>query len=82
MTGYGMTGYEFEQHALDLRAALETVFMTITFGDMLGLPVIPPSILNTSFPLTAPALRRYQPLRTKCPSSILNTARTRYTIAA
>ena len=37
---YGMTGYEFEQHALELRGALETVFMAITFGDMLGLPPI------------------------------------------
>ena len=39
---YGMTSYEFEQHALDLRASMETLFMLVTFGDMLGVPVLPP----------------------------------------
>ena len=39
---YGMTSYEFEQHALDLRASTETIFMLVTFGDMLGVPILPP----------------------------------------
>ena len=39
---YGMVGYEFEEHALEMRGALETLFISITFGDMLGLPIIPP----------------------------------------
>jgi hypothetical protein len=39
---YGMTSYEFEQHALDLRASTETIFMLVTFGDMLGIPILPP----------------------------------------
>ncbi len=39
---YGMTGFEFARHALETRAALETIFMVATVGDMIGVPVIPP----------------------------------------
>jgi hypothetical protein len=39
---YGMYGYEFETQALELRGELETAFLLITFGDMLGVPVMPP----------------------------------------
>jgi hypothetical protein len=39
---YGMSGYEFARHALEERAARETVFMAVTMGDMVGLPVMPP----------------------------------------
>ena len=37
-----MTGLEFERQALELRGSLETIFLAITLGDMLGLPIIPP----------------------------------------
>jgi hypothetical protein len=39
---FGMTGYEFARQALETRAALETVFLAVTVGDMVGLPVMPP----------------------------------------
>jgi hypothetical protein len=39
---YGMAGYEFGRQAMEVRAALENVFMAITVGDMIGLPVLPP----------------------------------------
>jgi hypothetical protein len=39
---YGMSGYEFARHAVEERAARETVFMAVTMGDMVGLPVMPP----------------------------------------
>ena len=39
---YGMTGYEFHRYAVEVRASLENVFMLITVGDMIGLPIIPP----------------------------------------
>jgi hypothetical protein len=39
---YGMTGYEFARHAVEERAARETVFMVVTMGDVVGVPVIPP----------------------------------------
>lgn len=51
---YGMVGYEFEEHALEMRGALETLFMSITFGDMLGLPIIPPYYSLRVLPFVVP----------------------------
>jgi hypothetical protein len=39
---YGMFGYEHAQQALEIRASMESLFMLVTFGDMIGVPVIPP----------------------------------------
>ena len=39
---YGMTGYEFAHEATRLRHDLGTLMMLVTFGDMIGLPVLPP----------------------------------------
>jgi len=39
---YGFTGLEFEHQARHLRGELETLFMLMTFGDMIGVPVLPP----------------------------------------
>ena len=51
---YGMTAYEFEEHALEMRGTLETLFMAITFGDMLGLPIIPPYYSLRLLPFVVP----------------------------
>ncbi len=39
---YGMTAYEFEQHALESRRSMESLFMLVVFGDLIGVPVLPP----------------------------------------
>jgi hypothetical protein len=39
---FGMTGYEVAQHALEIRAQLETMFMLVVFGDLVGVPILPP----------------------------------------
>lgn len=39
---YGLSGYDFVRHTLEERAALESLFMVTTVGDMVGLPVLPP----------------------------------------
>ena len=39
---YGMFGYEHAQQALEIRASVESLFMLLTFGDMIGVPVMPP----------------------------------------
>ena len=39
---YGFSSYEFEIHARESRAEVETIFLLITLGDMIGLPVMPP----------------------------------------
>ena len=39
---FGMTGYEFAQQAVENRANIESLFMLSVFGDMLGVPILPP----------------------------------------
>ena len=39
---YGMFGYETAIQALELRGSMETLFLLITFGDMVGVPIMPP----------------------------------------
>lgn len=39
---FGMFGYEHAQQALEVRASMETLFMLVTFGDIIGLPIMPP----------------------------------------
>ena len=51
---YGMGGYEFVRHAVEARAALETLFMAVTVGDMVGLPVIPPYYSLRLLPYVVP----------------------------
>jgi len=39
---YGLAGYEIAQQALEIRASMERLFMLGVFGDMLGVPILPP----------------------------------------
>jgi hypothetical protein len=39
---YGLFGYEAAQQALEIRASMERIFLLVTFGDMVGLPIMPP----------------------------------------
>ena len=57
---YGMIGYEFEEHALAMRGSLETLFMAITFGDMLGLPIIPPYYSLRLLPFITPSVASWK----------------------
>jgi hypothetical protein len=51
---FGMTGYEFAREAMEMRAALETIFMAVTVGDMVGLPVMPPYYSLRLLPYVVP----------------------------
>jgi hypothetical protein len=51
---YGFTGYEFASEALRTRAAMETLFMTVVVGDMVGLPVLPPYYSLRLLPFVVP----------------------------
>jgi hypothetical protein len=53
---YGMTGYEFARQAIETRAALENIFMAVVFGDMIGLPVIPPYYSLGLLPFVTPEI--------------------------
>ena len=55
-----MIGYEFEEHAVQIRSSMESLFMAITFGDMLGLPVIPPYYGLRLLPFVVPNIETWK----------------------
>jgi hypothetical protein len=57
---YGMYAYEFERQALEMRGELETAFLLITLGDMLGVPVIPPIYSLRILPYVVPGIESWK----------------------
>ena len=57
---YGMVGMEFSQHALEMRASLETLFMLATVGDMIGVPVLPPYYSLRLLPYVTPKIATWK----------------------
>jgi hypothetical protein len=53
---YGMIGFEFEQQARESRGELETAFMLLTMGDMLGVPIMPPLYALRILPFIVPSI--------------------------
>jgi hypothetical protein len=49
---YGMASYEFVRHAMEERATRESLFMIVTLGDMVGVPVMPPYYALRLLPYT------------------------------
>ena len=57
---YGLTGFEFARHAIETRAALENLFMTVVVGDMIGLPIIPPYYSLRLLPYVTPEIATWK----------------------
>lgn len=57
---FGMAGYEFERHAIEMRTSMENVFMAITLGDMIGLPVLPPYYSLRLLPFVVPEISTWK----------------------
>ena len=57
---YGMGGYEFSRHAVEMRSSLGAMFMTITLGDMVGLPVLPPYYSLRLLPYVVPEVSSWK----------------------
>jgi len=53
---YGATGYGFARHALETRRELESIFMVVALGDLIGLPVMPPLYSLRLLPYVAPEI--------------------------
>ena len=62
---YGMTTYEQVLTLRKQRADLEHLFVLISFGDLLGVPVLPPYYTLRLLPYIVPLIRnwRYRMLR-------------------
>ncbi|CAG1015007.1 hypothetical protein ANAEL_05143 [Anaerolineales bacterium] len=57
---FGMFGMEFAEHALEMRASLESMFMLGTVGDILGVPVLPPYYSLRLLPYLVPHLATWK----------------------
>jgi hypothetical protein len=57
---FGMGSYEFARHAMETRAALESLFMAVTVGDMVGLPVLPPYYSLRLLPYVTPEIETWK----------------------
>jgi len=57
---FGMFGYEFVQSATEMRANLETLFMLITMGDMIGVPILPPYHSLRILPYVVPQIQTWK----------------------
>ncbi len=57
---FGMFGYELTQHALEMRASLESLFMLATVGDMLGVPILPPYYSLRLVPYVVPQIATWK----------------------
>ncbi len=57
---YGLLLYDFEKTFRKQRGELEDLFMFIVFGDMLGLPVLPPYYSLRLLPYVAPHIQRWK----------------------
>ena len=57
---YGLTGHEFARHALEMRHELEAVFMVVTLGDLIGVPILPPIYSLRLLPYVVPEIAMWK----------------------
>lgn len=62
MTGmiYGMTMFEVVRHLRSQRAHLEHLFVLISFGDLLGVPILPPYYNLRLLPYIVPLIQKWK----------------------
>lgn len=57
---YGASTYDMVQYALRLRADTENIFMLSVFGDLLGLPIMPPYYSMRLLPYVVPHIATWK----------------------
>lgn len=57
---YGMTYFEMERELRKQRADLEHLFVLISFGDLLGVPILPPYYSLRLLPFIVPAIASWR----------------------
>jgi hypothetical protein len=55
-----MTYFEMEQELRRQRADLEHLFVLISFGDLLGVPILPPYYSMRLLPYVVPMINRWR----------------------
>jgi hypothetical protein len=57
---FGLTGYEFAQQALEIRGSMESLFMLVAFGELVGVPVLPPYYALRLLPFVVPGIATWK----------------------
>lgn len=57
---YGMTIFDWTRGLRQQRGEVERLFVLITFGDIIGLPILPPYYTLRLLPYVVPALNRWK----------------------
>ena len=57
---YGLTVHELDVETRRSRAELENLFMLIVFGDLIGLPILPPYYCMRLLPYILPGVQRWK----------------------
>lgn len=57
---YGMTVYEWVRGCEKSRGELEKLFVLIVFGDLLGVPILPPYYSLELLPYAVPMMNRWK----------------------
>ncbi len=57
---HGVTGYEFARHAVQMRSEMESLFMLVTMGELIGVPVLPPYYSLRLLPFVIPQVATWK----------------------
>jgi hypothetical protein len=57
---YGMATHDMTRHALRTRASMEHLFILITMGDLLGVPILPPYYSLRLLPYVTPQISTWK----------------------
>ena len=57
---FGMSGHEAVRAYLRTRGSMDHLFMLITFGDLVGVPIIPPYYSMRLLPFLVPSLQNWK----------------------
>ena len=59
---YGMAQHDMSRYALRTRASMEHLFILITMGDMIGIPILPPYYSLRLLPYVVPQISTWKRL--------------------
>ena len=57
---YGMSSHEMTRYAVRSRASMEHLFILITMGDLLGVPILPPYYSLRLLPYVTPQISAWK----------------------
>lgn len=57
---YGMAGHDMARFALKTRGSMEHLFILVTMGDLLGIPILPPYYSLRLLPYVVPQIATWK----------------------